>query len=224
MKTTLFLATSLGLAGSLAIAAQEQATEGYDPNRDITTETQEPTPTMDERQQDTPVESDYGTAQTEDPTYGEQTYGEQEGTTSGTQQDQTRHQTQQQTQQQTYGSDQGQGSQEDLTSLSAEELVGKTIQTSDGEEIGTIDEVWTNATSSERVAVVEAGGFLGVGERTIAIPVSDLQKATSGEGYRTSQTRGSLESQPEFDDSGYTREESDMQDQDTTGQEDDTDY
>lgn len=199
MKSTLLLATSLGLAGSLAIAAQEQATEGYDPNRDITTETQEPTtPTMDPGRQDTPVESDYGTAQTEDPTYGSD-QSQQQSTGYGTEE------------------------QEDLTSLPADELVGMTIQTSDGEEIGTIDEVWTNSTTSERIAVVEAGGFLGVGERTIAIPVSDLQKATSGEGYRTSETRDSLESQPEFDESGFTREDSGLQDQDAIEQEDDMD-
>lgn len=103
----------------------------------------------------------------------------------------------------------------DLTSIAAEDLEGKTVQTATGEDIGEIDAVMTNTETNERVAVVEAGGFLGIGEKTIAIPLSDLQKSTEEDAFRTSMTRESIESQAEFDESGYTREEGAVEEDDT---------
>lgn len=95
----------------------------------------------------------------------------------------------------------------DVAELSVADLDGKTISTATGEEIGEIDEVWSSSGENERVALVEVGGFLGVGEKTIAIPLSDLQPAASGDGYVTSMTRESIEAHPEFDETGYTQED-----------------
>lgn len=202
-KTTLLIA-SCGLASGLAMAAQEQDTGAYDTDPEMTQD-----------------QSDYGTARPADPseTMGEQ--HEQQGTEYGTQQtdpeyqSQDRHSGQQGTEHGTQQTDpayqsqdrqSGQHGTKDLTAMSSSELEGKAITTASGEEIGEIDEVWKSTTGDERIATVEVGGFLGIGEKTIAIPLSDLQEATSGDSYQTSMTRDTIEAHPEFDESGYDRE------------------
>lgn len=94
---------------------------------------------------------------------------------------------------------------EGLSNMTADELEGKKVVTLAGEEIGEIGEVGESPAHGGRIATVEVGGFLGVGEKTIAIPLSELDKSVSDEdSVRTTMTRSSIESQPEFDDSGFT--------------------
>lgn len=208
MKKTTLLIASCGLAGGLAMAAQEQDPETYGSDPEMTQD-----------------QSEYGTARPADPS---ETTGQE-----GMSQEEMSQQQERQTTE--YGSETdptyqaqerestGHGSK-DPSKASASELVGKSVSTSSGEEIGQIDEVWKNATTGERVVVVEAGGFLGVGERVIAIPASDLQQSSSGDGYQTSMTRSTIENHPEFDESGYTRESSQAEEQGVMGQDEDTDY
>lgn len=104
----------------------------------------------------------------------------------------------------------------DLTTMAAADLEGKAVQTATGEEIGEIGEIMTSEDTEERIATVEVGGFLGIGEKTIAIPLSDLEKSTEEDAFRTSMTRESIEAHPEFDEAGYTSEAGTMEDDDTT--------
>lgn len=95
-----------------------------------------------------------------------------------------------------------------LDGMTAEELEGQKVETLTGEEIGEINEVGTVTGSTDRVATVDVGGFLGVGEKTIVIPLSELEKSVSDDDtVRTSMTRETIESQPEFDDSTFTADE-----------------
>lgn len=53
----------------------------------------------------------------------------------------------------------------------AENLVGKLVQSADGEGIGEIDDVLLNRRSGEVEAIIIAtGGFLGLGERRVRLP------------------------------------------------------
>jgi sporulation protein YlmC with PRC-barrel domain len=179
MNRTILVIASLSLASGLAVA-QEQEDQEFNPNRDIVSEPKpEPQTSMDEQQQDTPVQGDYGS----EPTQGAATQSTDpasstmsEGTTD-----------------------------EGLSNMTAEELEGKKVVTMSGEEIGEIGEVGKSPAHTGRIATVEVGGFLGIGEKTIAIPLSELDKSVSDEdSVRTSMTRSSIESQPEFDESGFT--------------------
>lgn len=92
-----------------------------------------------------------------------------------------------------------------VADMSAEELQGLTIVTATGEEVGEVDRVGHSETDQERVVTVDVGGFLGVGARTIAIPLSELEMTSDGR-LQTTLTRESLETQPEFDEQGFTEE------------------
>jgi hypothetical protein len=195
MKKLTFTIASLGLAGGLAMAAQAQETEPYDPNRDVVTESdRDRQSSMGERQQDTPVESEYDRNPTE--------------------QSSTQHST---TETHSTETQAGQSSQQmghadsDLSGMTAEELEGKKVLTLTGEEVGEIEDVGRSATQQARVATVDVGGFLGIGEKTIAIPLSELEPSVSGSdgdgAVRTSMTRTSIEALPEFDEADFTAED-----------------
>lgn len=208
MKKVVAIMTGLALSGSIAMA-QEQETQDYDPNRDIVTETErDRSMGMERSQQDTPVQSEYGTepeTQTQgdmstDP-YGTQQSQSQTDTSTGTQSDTGMTDSSSQSAS-TYGDEIG----KDVSEMSADKLSGKSVTTSTGEEIGEIDEVGYSATHQERVAVIEAGGFLGVGQKRIAVPLSELQMGTD-DNVQTTLSRESIESQEEFDDANFTPDE-----------------
>lgn len=182
MKKIMLAVASLVMAGSLAVCAEE-------PEDTVITESQRDTDrSMDERQQEPAVASDYDTERTRSGP----------ADTQAAQQDQAGEQRD------------GMGMGNDMSGMTAAELKGKKVLTLTGEEIGEIDEVGTSGTQQERVATVEVGGFLGISEKTIAIPLSELQSSVSGEdSVTTSLTRTSIEAQPEFDESDFSADDED---------------
>lgn len=106
----------------------------------------------------------------------------------------------------TTGAEAGQQTGHDVSQMSAEELGGMTITTADGEEVGTIEEVGYSSMHQEKVVTVNVGGFLGVGEKLIAIPLSRVETG-SDDSLRTSMDRREIEAAQEFDPSNLTAEE-----------------
>lgn len=90
--------------------------------------------------------------------------------------------------------------QHELSDMSADEIKGMTIVSDTGEEIGTIDRV-----GQVRAVTVDIGGFLGVGAKTVAIPLSELEVTSDGN-LKTSLTRESLEARQELDEQAFTDE------------------
>ena len=187
MKKIMLAVASVAMAGSLAVCAQE-------PDDAVVTESQRDTDqSMEERQQDPTVASDY----------------DRERTSTGPAD--TRVSQHDQASEQSDGMGMGMGM--DVSTMTAAELKGKKVLTLTGEEIGEIDEVGISGTRQERVATVEVGGFLGISEKTIAIPLSELQSSVSGEdSVKTSLTRTSIETLPEFDESDFSADDEDDDD------------
>lgn len=118
-----------------------------------------------------------------------------------------------QSEQDKYGAQVGEQSSHDLTQMSAEELSGMTVTTEEGEELGTIEDVGYSATHQDKVATINVGGFLGVGEKLIAVPLSELQMG-SDDSLVTRMSREEIESQPEFDPADLSTEEQSQSQQD----------
>jgi hypothetical protein len=82
-----------------------------------------------------------------------------------------------------------------------DEIVGQTLYGSDGTEIGSIDNVVLSAAGGDPAAVVGVGGFLGIGERNVTIPLSDIDMGAEDR-LTTAMTRdqiGALEAYEEGD-------------------------
>ena len=85
-----------------------------------------------------------------------------------------------------------------LDTLGAEEIVGKAVVNQQGEEIGQIDDVVVDTSSEMQLAVIDVGGFLGVGEKSVAVSFDQLQLTDDGR-VQSNLTRETLEAQPEYD-------------------------
>ncbi|HJQ55260.1 MAG TPA: PRC-barrel domain-containing protein [Vineibacter sp.] len=80
----------------------------------------------------------------------------------------------------------------------ANAVIGSSVRNRAGEKIGTIDDLLMDSDSKLKFAVLSVGGFLGIGDRLVAIPMSDLQMAADHILY-ASATKESVAKLPKFD-------------------------
>ncbi len=80
------------------------------------------------------------------------------------------------------------------------ELTGMTVIDAAGEDIGEIDMVVSDG--NETSAVIGVGGFLGIGERDVAIPMRDFRMGANGSLELAGYTKEDLGRMPEFEEDG----------------------
>ncbi len=81
------------------------------------------------------------------------------------------------------------------------DMVGQTVYGANGEEIGEVSDVVAREGGSAE-ALVGVGGFLGIGERDVAIPLNRLQM--QGDRLTTSMTKDELTNMQPYDANGYS--------------------
>lgn len=60
------------------------------------------------------------------------------------------------------------------TDFRSSELVGSTVYDQAGERIGTVDDVIIDASGAVTSVIISVGGFLGLGEKNVAVPLKTL--------------------------------------------------
>lgn len=95
------------------------------------------------------------------------------------------------------------GSTGDLATMSSDEIVGKAVVSRDGEEIGDVDEIVVDPTSQQKFAVVDVGGFLGVGQKSIVIGLDELEMSSSDDRLQSDLTRETLQTKTEYSPGDY---------------------
>ena len=78
------------------------------------------------------------------------------------------------------------------------ELDGAAVYDPAGERIGEVDDILMGSDGSSMAASLDIGGFLGMGEKDVAIPVTDLTAVEDG--FTVNMTKEQLEAMPEFED------------------------
>ncbi|MGE5145289.1 MAG: PRC-barrel domain-containing protein [Candidatus Eiseniibacteriota bacterium] len=84
------------------------------------------------------------------------------------------------------------------TQIDAHKIIGHAIVNADDDKIGSIDSVMLGRNGSVQAVVVNVGGFLGLGERNVAIDWADIQVSPDGKKITTALTKKRLEALPEF--------------------------
>ena len=87
-----------------------------------------------------------------------------------------------------------------------EDIEGATVYGANGEASGEVDRVIANADGKIEAYVVDVGGFLGIGEKPVAISSANIDIRTDADGdlsVYTPFTKEQLEAQPEFTDMAY---------------------
>jgi len=89
--------------------------------------------------------------------------------------------------------------------LSLEEgLLGKSIRTQNGEDVGEIEDVIFSRRGKVSHVLVDIGGFLGIGEKTVALNLNQLKLSDQDFALFTG-TRNDLENMPEVDRYAFRR-------------------
>lgn len=90
--------------------------------------------------------------------------------------------------------------------LKADALLGKKVVDKDGRKVGEIDDLVRDSKDQKVSAVIGVGGFLGIGEKKVAVPLAELQRATNAEdSYVISHTEDELKAMPKLADDQYQR-------------------
>ena len=83
------------------------------------------------------------------------------------------------------------------TAVDAEKLIGRTIENPNGDNVGEVESVVIDQEGKVRYVVVGVGGFLGIGEKKVALKWDDLTISENGEKVVTVATKDQLTALPE---------------------------
>jgi hypothetical protein len=96
--------------------------------------------------------------------------------------------------------------------MDADDIDDTNVVNSAGDSIGEVDHVVRSTQDNRLYAVISVGGFLGVGEKHVAIPLKDLQMRDDKLwAPRSAGTKEQLQSHPEYDESRYKKVSDDLQ-------------
>jgi sporulation protein YlmC with PRC-barrel domain len=83
------------------------------------------------------------------------------------------------------------------TAVDAEKLIGRTIENANGDNVGEIESVVIDQDGKVRYVIAGVGGFLGIGEKNVALEWEDLTISENGEKVVTAATKDQLAALPE---------------------------
>jgi sporulation protein YlmC with PRC-barrel domain len=84
------------------------------------------------------------------------------------------------------------------TSMEVDRLVGKAVRNPEGDKIGDIEAVYVTPSGQIDTVIIGVGGFLGMGERDVAVKWSDLKVTDNGDKITAAMTKDSLKALPEY--------------------------
>lgn len=96
----------------------------------------------------------------------------------------------------------------DASMASADEMIGTTVYGAREENLGEVSDVIVSAEGDVEAYIIDVGGFLGIGEKPVALKAStlDLKKDDSGTLHiYTTFTQEQLESFPEYSEEAYAK-------------------
>jgi hypothetical protein len=111
----------------------------------------------------------------------------------------------------------GAGTQSGMTGMGSEQgiktddLEDKKVVSSTGDEIGEVEKIVRGKQDDKLQAVVEVGGFLGMGEKEVTMPLSELKMQNDQLVAPQTASKDQLKSQAEYDESQYEEVSEDQQ-------------
>ena len=94
-----------------------------------------------------------------------------------------------------------------FSGMVASDLVGLNIVEANGEDVGEIDNIVRY--NGELAAIIGVGGFLGLGEHQVAVPLSEISRAAEGDLKLSTRTNAEIEAMTEVDAAEYEELEDD---------------
>lgn len=83
--------------------------------------------------------------------------------------------------------------------LSAESLIGADVMNASGDEIGEVQDLVIDSDNKVDKAIVEVGGFLGVGSKFVAVEIAQLKPGAKKKGFVTAMTEEELKARAQYE-------------------------
>ncbi len=83
--------------------------------------------------------------------------------------------------------------------ITAEELVGRNVVNRNGDNVGEVESLVIQPKKNEVHAVISVGGFLGMGDHNVAIPLKELAIGDDNVTLMSQQTKEDLKALPEYE-------------------------
>ncbi len=98
------------------------------------------------------------------------------------------------------------------SSISVDDLDDRKVVNSSDDEIGDIDAIVRNKQDNSLNAVIDVGGFLGMGGKKVVVPLNELQMHGEDKllAPQSASTQDQLKAMPEYDEDRYTEVSDDM--------------
>ena len=81
--------------------------------------------------------------------------------------------------------------------VAVEQMIGKPVVNAEGQEIGQVRDLLMGQDGAVAQAIIDVGGFLGVGAKQIAVPWDQIAVQPDGNGITLPMDRQQLETAPE---------------------------
>lgn len=101
------------------------------------------------------------------------------------------------------GTQAGTSGQQWYGQMSADELIGRDVVNANGEQVGDIEDIVMDAQGEAMYAVVSVGGFLGMGEKEVALPFDQLRLGADDAILMSEQSEEQLEQMPAYEETRY---------------------
>jgi putative membrane protein len=90
--------------------------------------------------------------------------------------------------------------------MTANDLIGQKVVNKNGDKVGKIEDIVLNSSDKAVLAIISVGGFLGIGDRLVAVPFDQLQLDKDKAILMSSATEEQLKTMPEYkkDQEGYS--------------------
>jgi sporulation protein YlmC with PRC-barrel domain len=100
---------------------------------------------------------------------------------------------------QSQSQDRSETATKDLSMLTEKDIKGATIRNTTGDEIGTVNHVVVDPSGKVKFAVVGVGGFLGMGQKDVAVPWDRMQAGDRPQSYVLNADKEALRNAPAVD-------------------------
>lgn len=95
----------------------------------------------------------------------------------------------------------------EMNRMRAEEILGRDIVNLRGNEVGDIEDIVIARGGNDLFAVISVGGFLGIGDKDVVVPFSELRMGDDNMILMSQKSEDGLRDMPAYDESQYQRYE-----------------
>jgi hypothetical protein len=87
--------------------------------------------------------------------------------------------------------------------MPASDVIGTQVKNQEGQDVAEIVDLVKEQGSDEIYAVLSVGGFLGIGDKKVIVPLDELQVGREGDVVMANASEDQLKNMPEYDEEGY---------------------